>query len=112
MACGGIIFTKNSKFIEKKIHFYLLHLISSCYYCSRDLKSPSEQSGLRPDTSSPVSVLISVTSRQLIFLISSVGPNFLQFSIAFVCLLTNLNTRLSKNCYLTRIDGPRKGWLD
>ena len=54
MAREGMIFTKESRILEKTTHFYSLHLIFSCYYCSIDLKRQSKNLGLRPDKNSLV----------------------------------------------------------
>ena len=55
MACGGMIFIKKFSNFRKKNYFILFHLIFLGYYCcSINLKRQSEQSGLRPDTSSIV----------------------------------------------------------
>ena len=45
MTCGGMIFI-----------FFILYLIFLCYYCSIKFKRQSEHSGLRPDTSSLVTI--------------------------------------------------------
>ena len=61
---GGDDFRKNTNhfllqfFITKILNHFLLQLIFSCYYCSLELKSLSEQSRLRPRTSSLVSLCI------------------------------------------------------
>ena len=53
MACGGWMSQKNLT-CKKTVHFYLLHLIFSYYYCSIDLKRQLVHSRPRPGTSSLV----------------------------------------------------------
>ena len=53
----GMIFIKKFQILEKKFSFYFFHLIFLCYNCcSINLKKQSEHSGLRPVTSSLVSL--------------------------------------------------------
>ena len=60
---GGWFSLKISNFRKKNFHFILFHLIFLCYYCcSINPKRQSEHSGLRPDTSSLVSVLLLVSN--------------------------------------------------
>ena len=56
-----MIFIKNLQILEEKnfILFYFI-LFFSCYYCSINLKRQSEHSGLRPDTSSLVCLIVFV----------------------------------------------------
>ena len=59
MACVGMIFIKKFQILEKKISFYFISLNFLCYYyCSINVKRQSEHSGLRPDTSSLVSIAL------------------------------------------------------
>ena len=52
---GNDFHKKNLKFQKKKLHFILFQLIFFMFYCcSINLKRQSENSGLRPDTSSLV----------------------------------------------------------
>ena len=55
---GWMIFTqkKSQIFLQFFFSLYFLYLLFSCYFCSRDLKRQSEQSGLCPDTSKSSSI--------------------------------------------------------
>ena len=59
MACYGMIFIKKKIQILENFffHFILLNLIFLGYYCSINLKKPSEHSGLCPDTSSFIEIM-------------------------------------------------------
>ena len=56
-----MIFIKKFHIFEKK-KFFLFYFIEffKCYYCSINLKRQSEYSGLRPDTSSLVSLFMAI----------------------------------------------------
>ena len=61
-----MIFIEKFQILEKKSFFFILfHLIFSSYYCSINLKRQSENSVLRPDTSSLVCHNLFVTRSEI-----------------------------------------------
>ena len=72
MACGGLIFIKNFKFKNFFFHFYYILL---------NIKRQSENSGLRPDTSS---LVVPTSDTKVTEYLCSGGFFFLQTNFDFL----------------------------
>ena len=74
MACGGMIRIKNFKLKKKKFSFYSMTAL-------KNLKRQSEHSGLRPDTSSLVTIYLKYIC---LFSLNALSGNYKKGSL-FAC---------------------------